>query len=367
MVKKNNFLKTGLLIVVIFIISGLLLTLSSCSSFLAEVNGYKISQKEVDSYTASLKATNPEIFEEKNKDQLIAVEKQIIDYIIVNKIIEKYGAENNINVLEKEIDIELGVIKDSYGSEADFQDYLTQNNIDEDFLRVWLKDQILGSKVFESVTADISVTDEEVQKYYDENRDTVFKTPEQIEVSHILVKFGENDTVQKTKEEALEKIKVAQQKITEGDSFEDIANRYSEDENTNTVGGTLGYFSRGELVSEFEEAAFNLKIGEVSDIVETIYGFHLIKVTNKKVESVSPFIEVKDQIKDFLLKDLKSKKWEEFILDLKDKSEIVYSDAFNPDASTTTTTGADSQENESEESGTKGEAPVEEQLITPST
>ncbi len=366
MVKKNNILKIVLLLTMIFIITGLLLTLSSCASSLAEVNGYKITQKEVDSYTTSLKTTNPEIFEEENKDQLKAVEKQVVDYIIVNKLIEKYGAENNLSVLDKEIDVELGVIQDSYGSEADFQKYLTTNNINEDFLRIWLKDQILGSKVYESITKDISVTDEEVQKYYDENRETVFKTPEQIEVSHILVKFGETDTTQKTKEEALEKIKVAQEKINAGDSFEDIANRYSEDENTNTKGGALGYFSKGELVSEFEDAAFTLKIGEVSDIVETTYGFHIIKVTSRKAEAITPFIEVKEQIKDYLLKDLKSKKWEEFILELKDKSEIVYSDVFNTDESTTTT-GTDLQESGSTESEQENESPVEEQLITPST
>ena len=127
MVKKNNILKSVLFLTMIFIIAGLLLTLSSCSSSLAEVNGYKITQKEVDSYTASLKTTNPEIFEADNKDQLKAVEKQIIDYIIVNKLMEKYGAENNISVLEKEIDVELGVIQDSYGSEADFQKYLRRS------------------------------------------------------------------------------------------------------------------------------------------------------------------------------------------------------------------------------------------------
>ena len=68
------------------------------------------------SYTASLKTTNPEIFEAENKDKLKIIERQIIDYIIVNKLMEKYGAENNISVLEKEIDIEFKVIRDRYGS-----------------------------------------------------------------------------------------------------------------------------------------------------------------------------------------------------------------------------------------------------------
>ena len=164
----------------------------------------------------------------------------------------------------------------------------------------------------------------------------------------------------------MEKIKTAQEKIENGDSFENIANRYSEDENTNTNGGALGYFPKGNLVAEFEDAAYKLNIGEISDIVETDYGFHIIKVTDKKPESIVPFAEVKDQIKEYLLKELKSEKWKEFILDLKDKSEITYSDAFNPDADTATT-GADSQESGTTESGQENESPVEEQLITPST
>lgn len=362
MTKGNRQFRNILYPVLIFIITGSLFVLTSCVSFLAEVNGYKITQKEVDRYTASLKGSKPDIFKKENKDELIAIEKQIVDYIIENRVLKDYGDTNKISVTEEEIENELKVIKEPH--KDDFQEYLKKNYMDEDFLKVLLKDQMLSAKIFDSVTSDITVADDEVKKYYEENKESLFKTPEQIEVSHILVKFGENDTMRKTKEAALEKIKVAQEKLNDGSSFEDIARRYSEDENTNTKGGALGYFPRGMLVPEFEEIAFNLKIDEISDIVETAYGFHIIKVTDKKPETITPFTEIETQLKDYLVKEKKGKAWEAFKSDLLQKAEVKYGKIFKNQESATT--GTTSQKNGTESNDIEN-LPEEEQLITPTT
>jgi len=79
-----------------------------------------------------------------------------------------------------------------------------------------------------------------------------------------------------------------------------MANKYSEDQNSNTLGGDIGYYSKGQLVAEFEDVAFMLETGEISDVVETQYGFHLIKVTDRKDSSIKTLDEVKDSVRDYL-------------------------------------------------------------------
>ena len=359
--KKKNFKNLSIFIVVLILLSMILLT--GCSSYLASVNGYKITQQDVGKYTATLKTTNPELFKEENKSQLEQLEYQIVDIIIINKIIEKYASENNISVSDSEVEDELKKIKDSFQNEEEFQKYLKDSNMALDFLKSLIKDQLLSSKVFNEITKDVKVSDDEVKKYYEENIDTLFTEPEQIKISYILVKYGDNDPAKKTKEEALEKIKMIQEKLSEGESFENLAGKYSEDENTNTKGGDLGYFSKGELIQEFESVAFSLNLGEVSSVIETDYGFHLIKLTDYKDARVKTFGEVKDSINEYLTNELKNKKWAEFILDLKNKAEIKYSkkmqEAINSTSTTSTTVPTQDQGSEDTQTNTTSDSNTE--------
>lgn len=364
-----------------FIISLILIstvTLSACTSSLANVDGYKITQKEIDKYLSSAKVQNPDLFKEENKGELLKAEAQIIDYIIANKLIEKYAQENNISFTEKEFNEEYDKLQTtSFKTVEEFNKYLKDNGIDEDLLKTQLKNQLLANKVYEKVTTGITVADSEVRKYYDNNKDALFITPAQIKISHILIKFGDQDTAKKTKEAALEKIRMVQQKIDDGETFENMANKYSEDENSNTKGGDIGYFSKGQLIAEFENVAFDLKAGEISGIVETTYGFHLVTVTDKKAESMKTFDEVKDSIKQYLENSFKSEKFNSFLLSLKDAAVIKYSkdieevrNATSTTATqtTTSTTGSDTQTTtETETGGGSQSSTTQESLITPSS
>ncbi|MCL4378222.1 MAG: peptidylprolyl isomerase [Actinobacteria bacterium] len=374
----------SLIVFIIVLTLILILILTACTTTLASVNGYKISQKEIDKYLSSIKVQNPDLFKPENKGDLLKTEAQIIDYIIANKLIEKYANENKISFAEKEFDEQYSNLQTtSFKTKEEFDKYLKDNGISEDLLKIQLKNQLLANKVFEKVTQGIAVTDAEVQKYYDDNKNDLFLEPEQLGISHILVKYGDQDTARKTKESALEKIKMVQKKISEGETFENMANKYSEDENSNTKSGDIGYFSKGQLIKEFEDVAFSLKVGEISDIVETPYGFHLIKVTDKKDERIKTFDEVKDSIKQYLESNLKNDKFNKFLLSLKDAAVIKYSkdiEEINKSASTTTeqnttetinsqststTTGSETQTNTETSSSQSSTTTTEEKLITP--
>ncbi|HXH05786.1 MAG TPA: peptidyl-prolyl cis-trans isomerase [Vicinamibacterales bacterium] len=143
----------------------------------------------------------------------------------------------------------------------------------------------------------VPVSEADLRRAYEENLDQ-YSTPEQVRASHILLKIGEGtpggDEAVRRQAEAL----VA--KIRAGADFAELARRYSQDEATAKNGGDLGFFGRGAMVREFEEAAFSMAPGQVSDPVKTAYGYHIIKVVEKREASTRPFSEVRAQIEDQL-------------------------------------------------------------------
>jgi peptidyl-prolyl cis-trans isomerase D len=143
-----------------------------------------------------------------------------------------------------------------------------------------------------------TVTPQEVRRFY-ENNVGQYSTPEQVKASHVLIKTGEGKdeaAARKTAETVLAKAK-------SGADFAELAKQYSEDESNSKTGGDLGFFGRGAMVPEFEQAAFGLDPGQISDIVKTQFGFHVIKVTEKKSGETRSFEDVRTQIEDQL-------KWE---------------------------------------------------------
>jgi len=355
--KRKSFL-----FISIAIISIMLFSLTSCSTSLATINGYQINQAELDKFLSSAKVQNPDLFKEENKTDLLKTEAQIIEYIISNKLIEKYAAENKISFTEAEFTTEYEMLQSSsFATKEEFLKYLADNSISEDLLKEQLRNQLLASKVYDKITAGVTVADAVISKYYEDNKVSLYTNLEQIKISHILVKFGDQDTSKKTREVALEKINMVKQKIKDGETFENMANKYSEDENSNTLAGEIGYFSKGQLVVEFENAAFVMAVGQVSDVVETTYGFHLIKVTDKKASSIKTLDEVKVAIKEELETTLKDQKFAAFIQTLKDAASIKYSKIIEEINAATTTTAVSTGTTSGQSTTTQ------EQMVTSST
>lgn len=180
---------------------------------------------------------------------------------------------------------------------------------------------IVETYLKKKVEQEAKVSDEEMKKFYEENKDK-FKSGEQVRASHILVK---------TEQEARDVLA----QLKKGAAFEELAKKYSQD-NTAAKGGDLGWFSKGAMVQEFDKAAFGLKEGELSGIVKTQFGFHIIKVTGKRPAGVRSFDEVKDQIKANLLPAKQQEIFQKMREDLKKGAKIsIKEDAlndFNPDA-----------------------------------
>ena len=152
------------------------------------------------------------------------------------------------------------------------------------------------------IIQEIAVSEEESRAFYDQNA-SMFEKPEQVKASHILIKTAE-DATEDQKMEARKKIDDVRKKAVEGEDFAVLAKEYSEGP-SNARGGDLGYFSRGQMVKPFEDVAFALKDGEISDVVETQFGYHIIIVTDHRPASVVDYETAKAQIEERLKQEKK--------------------------------------------------------------
>jgi len=157
---------------------------------------------------------------------------------------------------------------------------------------------VIDKFVRTEIVPKVAVTPEDESKFYNENRERM-KRPETVRASHILLRAGasssaEERQTQKTKSEDL------LGRVRKGEDFASLAKENSQDTGSAPNGGDLGYFPRGRMVPQFDEAVWALKVGEISPVVETPFGYHIIKVTDKKPEGFTPLDEVRPQIKEYL-------------------------------------------------------------------
>jgi len=225
------------------------------------------------------------------KDQLYkalveANGEQVLNTLIVKKIIQLEAKKQNIKVTKDEIQAEIDKTIENIGSEEAYKNALEYYGITEDRLKADIELNLYVNKLLEP---KIKITENEMKNYFEENKDD-FKQEEQVKASHILV----------DDEETAKEIK---QKLDNGEDFAELAKKYSTDTTTKDKGGDLGYFTKGKMEKEFENAAFSLKVGEISNPVKTQYGYHIIKVVDKKEGKEANYEESKEEIKEKLFEE----------------------------------------------------------------
>jgi peptidyl-prolyl cis-trans isomerase C len=176
------------------------------------------------------------------------------------------------------------------------------------------------------VLSKVTVSDKEAKAYYDKNIE-LFKAPEQVKARHILIqvpKEASEEDKKKLKEKAEELLK----KVQAGEDFAKLAEANSDDPGTKAKGGELGFFAKGAMVPAFEQAAFALKPGEVSGVVESDFGYHIIKVDEKKEAVVEPYDTIKDKVRQQALREKQEARVTEYVEKaLKDAKVMI-----NPEA-----------------------------------
>jgi foldase protein PrsA len=279
---------------------------------LATIGEDKITQanldKKMSAYTNQLNkeygegyAANPDL-----KNQLTKLKKQVLQNMIMEKILLKKAAELNIkpsdDSLNKEIDDTISAYKAQYPNEGQFESLLQQNGMTEDDFRGILKNQIIINAIEQYMVKDALVADSEIQAYYDQNKNTEYTVGPGAIASHILI-AERTDDGHIDYASSLQKANLLKAQIDGGADFAGLAKEYSKDPGTKDNGGILGFvpYDSKQLITEFMDGFKALKEGQVSEPVKSQFGYHLIKATGIKDGEVIPLDEVKDEIKTALL------------------------------------------------------------------
>ena len=286
----------------------------------ATVNGTVIYQKEFDMayshFENQMKGQGKELSETEKQD----MKKRVLENLIDSEILFQASQKNDVTIDEKKINDQWEKIEDRMEKDAGYKANIEKMKYSESEI----KDQIRRQMAIQTYLADAfinkaTVTEAEIKTYYDENKEA-FHRPEQVKASHILIK-GEPPSGDAEKNAARKQIEDIQKKIQNGEDFAALAQEYSQCPSSKK-GGDLGYFGRGQMVKAFEDVAFGLDVGKVSDIVTTNFGYHLIKVTGKRAESTMALDEANKKIENFLKQQKIQEEIRRFVAAEKGKSKV---------------------------------------------
>ena len=256
-----------------------------------------------------------------NKDDnpmLSIFKEKVVNELIVKALLDQEIAKRGIEATDEDVQNELKSVIDKVGSKEQLNTILKQRGISNKQFTEDLVTQIKIRKLVNSIEK-INISDAEAQKYYNSHK-SEFTHEEQVRASHILISANTLDMIQKIKEKNKEinptdlntevEKQMAQQKAkaeailaevkANPDNFEKIAQQKSDDKTSGERGGELGFFPKEAMVAEFSKAAFSMKPNTISDLVQSPYGFHIIKVTDRMEAGTTPFAKVKDELKFYL-------------------------------------------------------------------
>lgn len=276
-----------------------LLLLSSTAAYaaendpvLAKAGDYVVKKSDLDRMISYYSPDRQKYLQE-NPQQKVVLLKRMLEVRIISDIAKREGFDKRPDVKEQ--------------------------------LEYTVNDQITRDYLSKGVAANIVVSDDDIEQYYIANKDK-FSTSDSVRARHILigVSSGASD---EEKKKTKDKVRNILERIKRGEDFAKIAAEVSEDPGSKERGGDLGYFARGRMVRPFEDAAFALKPGQISDVVETQFGYHIIKVEDYKEGTSKKLDEVKDSIREQLKAQFAQSKGKEFIQKaMADAGAEIYSD-----------------------------------------
>lgn len=290
-----------------------------------------------------------DIPEDENNLMYLMVKDRVVNDLIVKELLNQELKKRNITVSKKEIEAEHKKMVDKLGSKDKFNEILKQNGIKYSDFEEDLKQELMMKKLV-NIIHPVKISESDAKSFYNKNLDK-FKTPDQVRASHILVmanpveiKEGltkKNKTLteaeinQQVQVEMAMRYKKAQEIANEikstPDRFEAKAREVSDDKASAEKGGDIGFFSKNDMVKEFSDAAFKLRPNTISEVIQTPYGFHIIKVTDRKAAGQQPYEKIKSQLIQYLTAQAQVKALERFLTMLKSQAVIEYvDDSYNP-------------------------------------
>ncbi len=292
---------------------------SKSTDVMAKVNGVAITREELDRAVKILLAQS-KIQQPVSAEIMKRAETAALNQLVASELLYQAGMKMENKDLDKKVQEQMAQKKKQFSSNAEYEKILKETGLTEKELTALMRKEIVINNVLEKeVVAKVKVTDEEVKKFYDDNKDK-FKTEESVRASHILIGVNEKASAE-DKKKAKEKAESIRKRILAGEDFAAVAKKESTCPSA-SQGGNLGSFTKGQMVPEFEKAAFALKPGEVSEVVETKFGYHIIKLQDKKKAGTVSFDEAKKNIAEYLKAQKIQKGVSEYLDKLRKEAKI---------------------------------------------
>jgi len=311
---------------IVFLILGFAPCLPAAGAFesgqavVASVNGVGIPEsflkREVQRFEQEA-LNQGQLPEETDKGQ---IHGEALDTLISMELLFQESQKRGYTVEEARVDEQLQTIKGRFPDAARFNSALEEMSYTEKELKEEIRRKLgIQELVSRDLSPAIEVSDEEAKGYYEANA-KLFTQPERVRASHILIAVSEGAS-EVEKAAAREKLQEIRRRVQGGEDFAQLAREFSQD-STGVQGGDLGYFNRGETAPPFGQAAFDLPVGEVSEIVASENGYHLIQVTDRKPQSLLAFGEVQERLTQFLKRNKLMDRMEQLAAELKTKADI---------------------------------------------
>ena len=283
----------------------------------ATVNGQDILKKDLQKIHTMLQTQAARSNRQVAPDEVMDIAlKELINMQVLKQESERQKIVPSADDVKQEMD----KIKTNFPDEDTFKKTITEKGLTVEEIEKSITSQLAVQQIIKKELEDkISIPNSEIEKFYNENPN-YFKSEESVKAAHILIKV-DNKAEEAAISEAKKKIEGILASVKGGADFAETAKKSSEGP-SGPGGGDLGFFTKGKMVKPFEDAAFALKVGEVSDVVRSPFGFHIIKVTDKKEAGVTPLKEVEEKIKSFLSKTQGEKLFNTYVEKLRTTAKI---------------------------------------------
>jgi parvulin-like peptidyl-prolyl isomerase len=315
---------------------------------LAIVNGeaimYSEFEKTISPVLDQYKQSMP-VGEQSDK-KISDLRQKLLEQMVDDKLLRQTAKKEKIRTTKREIDEGIKEVRARFKTEDDFRSELAKENLTEDQFNKRIEEQLMVMKLIESeIKSKVQQpTDADIKDFYDKitakmagknlglpqkDEDDIASiakylkgmSAEQVRARHILIKVDKNAKLDE-KTAALKKIQMILKEYKAGTSFDKLAEKYSQDQGSAAKGGDLGYFAKGDMVPEFEKVAFSLNVGEVSEPVLTDFGYHIIRVEEKRAAKNVSYDDVKNDLKEVLFQKAAQKRYEAWLKDLRAKANI---------------------------------------------
>lgn len=287
-------------------------------NIVAKVNGEAITKGDFERAVESLEGRAGGPVPAEQRDEIY---RRVLDELVGYRLLSQEAAARKVTVPDTEVDARVAQIRQQFPTEADFKKLLTDRKVTLEQIREdTRRDLVIAQMLQTEVEPKASVKPEQVADFYAKNPEQ-FKEGEKVRASHILINAGK-DADAATRTQARAKAEAILKDVKSGKDFAALAKQHSQDPGSAVQGGDLGYFQQGQMVGPFNDTAFGMKPGATSDLVETDFGFHIIKVVDRQAGRTVPIDEVRVQLEQFLLQQNRREHTNAFISGLRAKGKI---------------------------------------------